>query len=276
MKKILLSSFLIFTFFVSEAQLLNKIKNKVEEKIATKTVEALEEKAKDDTKDKGTATGQKTDETTVDGQAAPAMGRAVPVFDFTAGTNVIFEDSFLNDSIGPMPHFWKSSGSGSLVKFPGVDGKWLLLNEFTTYKLDTLISLPENFTIEFDLLTRSDQAKDLRAFTFGLAKDNSASGYEDNIATKTTVHFWNSGIINFSTDTEVYNELDFDLRSHGNRVTHISISVQGKLMKVYLDQVKVLDTEMLSPSVAKYLYFNPSTRISNGAQLAVSNFRIAQ
>lgn len=274
MKKILLSTFLVFTFFVSEAQILNRIKNKVEEKVVNKTVEALEEKTND--KDKDAQSSKKGNSESTGAQSPTTVGRALPVFDFTPGANVMFEDSFLNDSVGPMPHYWKSSGSGSLVNFPGVEGKWLLLNEFTTYKLDTLISLPENFTIEFDLLTRSDQAKDLHAFTFGLAKDNSATGYEDNIATKTTIHYWNEEIINYSVDKEVYNTIDFDLKSHGNRVMRVSIKVQGSLMKVYLDQVKVLDTQMLSPSVARYLYFNPSTRIDNNAQLAVSNFRIAQ
>lgn len=270
MKKILLSTFLVFTFLGSEAQILKKLKNKVEEKIANEAVEALDGK-------------KKNEEAKVSSEEHPngaptdrAAGRALPVFDFKAGTNLIFEDSFLNDSVGPMPHYWKSSGSGSLVNFPGVEGKWLLLNEFTTYKLDTLISLPENFTIEFDLLTRSDQAKDLHSFTFGLAKDNSAAGYEDNISTKTTIHFWNDGIINYSEDTKVYNTSDFDLKSHGNRVMRVSIKVEGRLMKVYLDKVKILDTEMLNPSVARYFYFNPSTRIDNNAQLAVSNFRIAQ
>ncbi|MFB5944421.1 hypothetical protein [Albibacterium profundi] len=269
MKKLLLSTFLVFAFFVSEAQILNRIKNKVEEKVANKAVEALEGKTEKEAKSAST-----NEDATVEPTAA--AGRALPVFDFKAGANVIFEDSFVNDSVGPMPHYWKSSGSGAVVNFPGVDGKWLLLNEFTTYKLDTLISLPENFTIEFDILTRSDQAKDLHAFVFGLAKDNSVAGYEDNISTKTTIHYWNEEIINYSTDTKVYNTIDFDLKSHGNRVMHVSINVQGKLMQVYLDKVKVLDTEMLSPSAARYFYFNPSTRIDNDAQLAVGNFRIAQ
>lgn len=158
MKKLLLSTFLVFAFFVSEAQILNRIKNKVEEKVANKAVEALEGKTEKEAKSAST-----NEDATVEPTAA--AGRALPVFDFKAGANVIFEDSFVNDSVGPMPHYWKSSGSGAVVNFPGVDGKWLLLNEFTTYKLDTLISLPENFTIEFDILTRSDQAKDLHAST---------------------------------------------------------------------------------------------------------------
>src|SRR3546814_18074737 len=110
-----------------------------------------------------------------------------------------------------MPHYWKTSGSGQVVTFPGTEGNWMLLKEFTTYKLDTLLAMPADFSLEFDIFTRSDKARDLNDFNFGFARDNSvrsyiSDAYNDNAITSTTVHYWNEEVIHSSSNTKVRSE----------------------------------------------------------------------
>jgi len=262
MKYLLLFAFLFVTT-VSHAQIINKLKKKVEDKVNNAADKIID------------GTGNANNEKPTSG-AVERASRAEMVFDFIPGDSIFFSDNFAESSVGSMPKYWKSSGTGELVEFPGENGKWLLLTEFTTYKLDTLLQLPQNFTVEFDILTRADKADDLISFTFGFAKDNSVSGYEDRIMSKTQLHYGNESIINYATEANIYNTQDYPFDNYSNAKMRVSIQVMGARMKVYLNRDKVLDTDMLSAAAPKYFYFNPSTRLRNNAQLAVGNFTFAE
>lgn len=262
MKYLFLFAFLFLTNY-ADAQILNKLKKKVEDKVNTAA-----DKIIDGVGNPGTEPSTSTE--------AGRANRASTVFDFVRGDSVFFRDNFAGSSVGSMPAYWKSSGTGELVEFPGEGGKWLLLTEFTTYKLDTLLHLPQNFTVEFDILTRADKASDLNAFSFGFAKDNSVSGYEDRLMSRTQLHYHNESIISYAQDLNVYNTQDYPFGHYSNAKMRVSIQVEGARMKVYLNRDKVLDTDMLSAGAPKYFYFNPSTRLDNNAQLAVGNFTFAK
>lgn len=262
MKYLVLFAFL-FVSFSSQAQILNRIKKSVENKVGD-AADKIIQGAGSSSEDASASTG------------AGRANRASTTFDFVRGDSVFFSDSFAQGSVGAMPRYWKSSGTGELVEFPGESGKWLLLTEFTTYKLDTLLQMPGNFTVEFDILTRADKADDLISFTFGFANDNSVSGYEDRIMSKTTLHYGNGSIINFARNPEIYNAQDYNLDNYSNAKMRVSIQVAGARMKVYLNRDKIVDTDMLVAGAPKYFYFNPSTRLDNNAQLAVGNFTFAK
>lgn len=44
-----------------------------------------------------------------------------------------------------------------MVEIPGMEGKWLKMESNATYKLKELFEIPQNATIEFDLVTRTDK-----------------------------------------------------------------------------------------------------------------------
>jgi len=49
-------------------------------------------------------------------------------------------------------------------------------------------------------------------------------------------------------------------------IMHVAIAVNGTNMRVYLDKVKVVGTDMfLASSKNKYFYVSTSTRLDNGA-----------
>src|SRR5690606_30313577 len=164
-------------------------------------------------------------------------------FSFKPGETLIFEDHFIDAQKGLMPEYWKTSGNGSIVELDAYQGKWLMMGVNSTFKLDTLINLPENFTIEFDLITSSDKAEDLGSMNFGFAKDNSVratllDAYNDGAVTSTEFQFHNQDIGHSSNDMDAHHSLNFPFKNYSNTKIHVSIVVQGREMRVYLDRSK--------------------------------------
>lgn len=266
-KLLIFCSLLILTTTTSQAQFWKKIQKKVEDKAAEKVDAVLN-----------------GSEQTAENGSTPSANREIPyveeVFSFTPGSTLIFEDHFTDAKQGLMPEYWKTSGSGSIVELDRYPGKWLMMQENSTFKLDTLIDLPENFTIEFDLITSSDKAEDLGSMNFGFAKDNSVratllDAYNDGAVTSTEFHFHNEDIIHSSNDMDAYHNLTFPFKNYSNTKIHVSIVVQGREMRVYLDKSKILDRTMFATGTSKFFYITAPFRYDKESKLFFSNFKLA-
>lgn len=93
--------------------------------------------------------GPSTGKTT--GTPAPTTLKAYQKFDFVPGEKVIAVEDFMQDAVGDFPDKWNSSGSGEIVTIDGHPGHWLLLNKKGEYLPEYIKSLPDNFTLQFDL-----------------------------------------------------------------------------------------------------------------------------
>ena len=62
-----------------------------------------------------------------------------------------FED-FSQDSIGDFPAKWNTNAAGEIVTVAGKPGRWLKLTRAGTFIPELTPTLPDNFTLEFDLL----------------------------------------------------------------------------------------------------------------------------
>lgn len=265
-KFLILCSMFILTATTAEAQFWKKIQKKVEDKAAEKVDDVLDG-------NKGPS-----------GASETSSKRVIPyieeVYSFKPGGTLLFEDYFLDAQNGLMPHHWKSSGNGSVVQLDAYPGKWLMMEENSTYKLDTLITLPENFTIEFDLITSSDKAEDLRSMNFGFARDNSVratllDAYNDGAVTSTSFMFHNEDIKHSSDDVDAYHNLTFPFEGYSNTKIHVSIAVQGREMRVYLDKSKVLDRTMFATGTPKFFYITAPFKYDKESKLFFGNFRLS-
>lgn len=266
-KLLILCSIVLLTTTTVQAQFWKKIQQKVEDKAAEKV---------DDVLNGSEQTAENTSETT--------SKRDIPyleeVFSFTPGGTLLFEDHFLEAQKGLMPEYWKTSGNGSIVELDAYPGKWLMMEENSTYKLDTLIKLPENFTIEFDLITSSDKAEDLRSMNFGFAKDNSVratllDAYNDGAVTSTEFQFHNEDIVHSSNDMDAFHSLSFPFKGYSNTEIHVSIVVQGREMRVYLDKSKILDRTMFATGTSKFFYVTAPYKYDKESKLFFGNFKMA-
>jgi OmpA-OmpF porin, OOP family len=73
-------------------------------------------------------------------------------FDFVPGERVIALEDFAQDSIGDFPAKWNTNASGEIVTIANRPGRWLKLTGQGVWVPEFFASLPENFTLEYDLL----------------------------------------------------------------------------------------------------------------------------
>ena len=82
---------------------------------------------------------------------APAVLKAYQKFDFVPGEKVVAHEDFRQDAIGDFPDKWNSTGSGEIVTIGEKADHWLMLNKKGEYLPEFIKSLPDNFTLQFDL-----------------------------------------------------------------------------------------------------------------------------
>jgi len=263
----------LFNFTIpANAQLLNRIVNhaadKVNEEIDHAMDKAVDESADSQQNQAQTATAKST---------RPHVLQTTSGYDFVAGTNVIFQDQFQGDSIRAFPHLWKTNGSGAVATVSGIPGRWFMLKSDATFKLDSLLSMPDNFTVEFDVLALCDKTDDLSPLMFGFDSDNSVSSYVSNGSAKVSLLYFNDDEYTaFSKDLNKYYSGNFNLENVVNRPMHVAIQVKGTHMTVYLDKTKILDADMFLQNSRKYLFVSSPLNYEHGAQLLIGNVRIAK
>lgn len=249
----------------AQAQILRRVQKKVEEKVDQKVDEVLNGKS-------GTATASASTPA-----GLPTLSEGAP---FVAGSRIIFADDLRQDQEGRMPRYWQTHSTGSIVTVSGEDSKWLKLAPRASYQLDTLLSLPAKFTLEFDLLTRSGDAADIRNLSFGFSKNNTTRGYiygvsADNTNVTTSLNFYYNTIRTSSNNTGNDSSFEFPLSNFANAKIHVGISVDNDEMQVYLNGAKVLDAVVFSPGVPKHFYIS-TDNWRKDASVFVSNMRIAE
>ena len=81
--------------------------------------------------------------------------KAFSKYDFVPGAEVVAFYDFMADAIGDFPGGWDTNASGEVVTIEGKPGQWLMLTKGGVFVPDLPAELPENFTLEFDVLTNT-------------------------------------------------------------------------------------------------------------------------
>ncbi|MFA6246583.1 MAG: hypothetical protein WC615_06560 [Mucilaginibacter sp.] len=193
-----------------------------------------------------------------------------------AAQNLDFNEDFAKCEIGASPRSIKTSGAATIARPQGQQGKWLLLQDNITCKLNRLASLPKSFTFEFDILAQAEQIKDMSPISFGFVKDNAAREYISNGGAFVQLHYYDADAVNIGNyDLKKEANIKFDLSATANRPLHVKLVVSGDQMAVYLDGTKLADTMLFQPQAARYFYISGPNKSENGARLFISNFKIA-
>ena len=77
-------------------------------------------------------------------------------FDFVSGEKVMAMDDFSTTEIGDFPATWNTNSSGEIVKLEGMEGRWLKMEKEGVLYPEYINSLPDNFTLEFDIACNPD------------------------------------------------------------------------------------------------------------------------
>ncbi|KPF44656.1 hypothetical protein IP87_21185 [beta proteobacterium AAP121] len=100
--------------------------------------------------------------------AAPAVAagtagalKAYSKFDFVAGEQVVAFEDFLQDAVGDFPARWNTNAGGEVVRIDGQPAPWLKLPGRGLVYPEFVQALPENFTMEFDMMISDDLSNNM-------------------------------------------------------------------------------------------------------------------
>jgi OmpA-OmpF porin, OOP family len=315
MRKIAVTVLLIVSMPVIKAQtgVLDRArqsaKNKVNQKVDQKVDKAIDKAInKADTVIDGTkslpgkpaqqqsgATGSASASADNKPQAAGTAIRASSKFDFVTGEKIIVVEDFSQDAVGDFPVKWNTSSSGEVVTIDGQQGKWLALKKGGIFYPEFITSLPENFTLEYDVAASSNYNTSSAAFSINIIqvptendfkaiiRNSGNRFYAGNSTNGITIqihpNYYGTGSYFYRTlvngAEQLYHSEKQTAFTTANNLVHVSIWKQKERIRVYLNQEKIIDLPKVMTSTCNKIIFSPDYTYVNEDMLYFSNLRLA-
>jgi OmpA-OmpF porin, OOP family len=202
-------------------------------------------------------------------------------YDFVAGEKVIFYDDFSQDAIGDFPALWNTNGTAEVVTTNLFPGNWMKFDCDEAIWTDQLLELPDNYTIEFDIVSVKGSEGSMRGYNFRMIQSINANSLDPGAVPGKAGFFFqctyygqpyyraytNEGEgsdINGTKDAEQYYQKE-------DQKYHIAIWVQKSRVRLYLNENKLFDLPKAFPIAGTKM---DRIRFEYGAAM-VSNVRIA-
>jgi outer membrane protein OmpA-like peptidoglycan-associated protein len=198
-------------------------------------------------------------------------------YDFIPGEKVIFFDDFAAESIGDFPVQWNTTGSGEVVTTTLADGRWFFItNERGITTLDAPLTLPDNYTIEFDVIPQKTAKNNNSSFSFYVLSTSKPKDLMYGVARPGDAGIKFSFEYNNYYST-YYNDKSPDLKGREDtpkllvdKKYRISVWVQKERIRLYVGEEKLFD---LPKAMSKNYKYN-MIRFDHGTPM-ISNVRIA-
>jgi len=171
-------------------------------------------------------------------------------YDFIPGEKVFFYEDFSQDNIGDFPAIWNTNKSGEIVTTNVAPGNWFKLGADGMYVLEKGLPMPENFTMEYDVIPTVKEGTDgPAAYDMTLLMTNQEGFFpqmyvpgEGGIALwfdVTNRHSFNTYYQGSYVISGDYSEGKGFLKV--NEVNHIAIWVQKSRFRLYMHGEKIFD-----------------------------------
>lgn len=203
---------------------------------------------------------------------------------FKRGNRIIFNDNFENDAIGDFPAKWNTTKGGEVKKLKGIPNKFLKVTAGSVTNVELTKPLPENFTVEFDLILPAEhpyrrpgigfgpKPEDIdyllassNAITFDIMSAEVGNGYHE---------------ISYGVKELGYTKEKISYKAPLNTPIKMAFEINGKRIRLFMDGKKMVDLPtQFKPEYRKALYF---TSITSGwtetaeAYFYISNLVIAE
>jgi outer membrane protein OmpA-like peptidoglycan-associated protein len=303
---------MLFCITKSEAQfnILDRVKQKAKDK-ANQKIDQKIDKTIDDVVDKPGKTNRKnTDEassnesnenkTSSDGNKSKSNGtlKSYSKFDFVPGEKIVASEDFSQDAVGDFPDKWNTNGSGEIVTLDNNIGKYLMTQKEVVFYPEWIKDLPDNFTLEFDLLctdvfsfysgffvtgftSATKVGADFRRFArFGEGRIDNGGGFEIGFHPENAGG--TQGLTSFysTKNLQEYLKNDADQNKFSRpekNMVHISIWRQKTRVRVYMDDKKVWDLPKGCADGLKLnaLYFRNDGANDKNDSYYIGNIRLA-
>lgn len=277
--KFILTTILLLSNYCVEAQILKKIldktkektEHKISEKISDKVSDAAskpiddassdkEKKSKTKTKSEDRDPSNETDEnSTAKNSSEKKSLSTYSKYDFVPGEKILVYENFSQDVIGDFPAKWNTNGSGELVTVGGEEGHWFKMNKQAKFIPEFINNLPDNFTLEYDLICNENFSFYSTGLTVWLLSGGASSqafdynfvSYSKRNGVSMKIHPHNAAsnggtarIITYDNGAAVINNdlntSQFNSENGRNKV-RVSIWRQKQRIRMYLNEEKVFD-----------------------------------
>jgi len=207
-------------------------------------------------------------------------------FDFVPGDKLLFFDDFSNDFVGDFPSKWNTNGSGEVVKIDAAGGNWFEMKAGYNIQYIPLTSeaLPEEYTIEFDLLTSGLGKQTSSTARLNITLDENDTFKTGRNMASASIPFGQYGAfsINISNkingETIINSQLQSDIRDDVLNKPHISIAVNKRRFRLWVNQKKYIDIpQLIAPNKAlTHLKFNLYGLKDGEDRVFIQNLKIAE
>lgn len=291
--KTILTLIALLCISFSQAQLLDKLKKKAE-KAAERTVERRVEKETEKKTDKAldevfeeksTKKEKKSSkkESNEKSSSTSSNNEIVTGSNFFPEGQILFTDDFKQDNYGDFPANWDTNSGGEIIKVNGE--KAFKLNPNGTYIAKTS-KLPENYALEFDLVTENLDYKGLSGSNFGLVFSNESTLSKPKNGGKFGFSLWKGSTVcnqinvkNWGKNNgRIDNNIPFKMQEKFNTITHFTVVVNKNRLRVFIDNEKVIDLpSFLSNNFGNYIQFYlKGTDPKEKHIVAISNVKITE
>ncbi len=253
--------------------LFDKLKEKVEQKIEEKENEAVDNavdktadgiqkgvekgvnekgESQENSSEKNVKTGKNNSLTKEEDPKQAAQEEGLKIyskFDFVPGEKVIFYEDFQQDVVGEFAQRWNTNGQGEVVTTNKFPGKWLKMKPGGTFYPEwEKLTLPENYTIEFDFIYNFYGDMNPQPFAFHIYKCDPNQPMDALVPGDAGIGFtlgpysieqnsWKDGNYdpnNSSIDSDI-------LQANIGKKLHISMWVQKQRCRLYINEQKIFD-----------------------------------
>ena len=206
-------------------------------------------------------------------------------FDFVPGDKLLFFDDFSQEFIGDFPSQWNTNGSGEVVKVNKADGNWFEIKAgYFIYYIPLLDTpLPEEYTIEFDILANGIDRQTSSTATLTIYLDDNDSFKIGANMAQASIPFCQYSPIGIEIQNkkdnsrEIYSKVTADIRKEILNQPHISIAVNKKRFRLWVNQKKYVDVPQLIPeNKLKYMKFSLNTFVDGKEEAFLRNLKIAE
>jgi OmpA-OmpF porin, OOP family len=184
---------------------------------------------------------------------APPSLEVYSKYDFIPGQKVIFYEDFSQDAIGDFPALWNTNGSAEVVTTNLYPGKWLRFIGRESVWTDELLALPDNYTVEFDIVpikgeensmegyyVRLLQTKNPKGVDHGSVPGDAGFSYQIEYFGRPSYRTYINLAGGEGLDMSGYKEGD-NYKQKVDQKYHIAIWVQKARLRLYQDENKLFD-----------------------------------
>jgi OOP family OmpA-OmpF porin len=293
----------------ANSQILEKLKNKAKQRADQKVDQTIDKgldevEGKNKTAKSGESTDNSQTNTTNNNKEEKVSGSDVKTpalksysrYDFIPGDKIVYAEDFSQDVIGEFPLKWNTDGTGEIVTIEGLPGQWLKMTAGTKYESPFSSKLPENYTVEFDLVLGFKQSMGvphMNLLVYNKAKTYNPPGIdlylgpqsgtygsqgEQNTIDRIRLNTYNGeGKMHLEGKDQLIGE--FYKYNQKAVPVHVALWVQKERVRVWINNLKVYDlpkglpADLVLTDIA--MHMGPYNSDAANYQYYLSNLKIA-